>query len=35
VKVGAPLNEADRSTFYTGGQRGYVDYPTMTPAFAE
>ena len=26
--AGAPLNEPDRATFYTGGERGYVDYPT-------
>ena len=26
---GAPLNEADRATFYTPGQRGYTDYPTL------
>ncbi|HYG65648.1 MAG TPA: alkene reductase, partial [Thermoanaerobaculia bacterium] len=25
---GAPLNEPDRATFYGGGERGYVDYPT-------
>jgi N-ethylmaleimide reductase len=25
---GAPLNEPDRKTFYGGGARGYVDYPT-------
>jgi len=25
---GTPLNEPDRATFYTGGERGYVDYPT-------
>src|SRR5689334_21007561 len=28
-KRGAPLNEADRATFYTSGQRGYTDYPTL------
>ena len=26
---GAPLNEADRATFYTPGQRGYTDYPML------
>ena len=26
---GGPLNEADRATFYTPGQRGYTDYPTL------
>jgi hypothetical protein len=24
-----PLNEADRSTFFGGGARGYTDYPCM------
>jgi N-ethylmaleimide reductase len=26
---GAALNEPDRSTFYTPGPRGYIDYPTL------
>lgn len=26
---GAPLNAYDRSTFYGGGERGYVDYPAL------
>ena len=30
---GAPLNEPDRKTFYGGGAKGYVDYPTL-PAVA-
>ncbi len=25
---GAPLNEPDRKTFYGGGAKGYIDYPT-------
>jgi N-ethylmaleimide reductase len=25
---GAPLNSPDSATFYTGGERGYIDYPT-------
>lgn len=25
----APLNEPDTSTFYSGGPRGYTDYPTL------
>jgi N-ethylmaleimide reductase len=25
----APLNDWDRSTFYGGGEEGYVDYPTL------
>jgi N-ethylmaleimide reductase len=29
LKVGASLNEADKSTFYGGGERGYTDYPTL------
>ena len=27
----APLNEADASTFYQGGEQGYLDYPTLAP----
>jgi N-ethylmaleimide reductase len=26
---GAPLNAADRPTFYAGGEKGYVDYPAL------
>ncbi|MBB4126470.1 2,4-dienoyl-CoA reductase-like NADH-dependent reductase (Old Yellow Enzyme family) [Xanthomonas translucens] len=29
LKRNAPLNEADRNTFYAGGAEGYVDYPTL------
>lgn len=29
LKKGAPLNEADRSTFYGGGAKGYTDYPAL------
>lgn len=29
LRVGAPLNEVDQTTFYGGGERGYVDYPTL------
>jgi N-ethylmaleimide reductase len=29
IKTGAPLNEADHSTFYGGDERGYIDYPTL------
>jgi N-ethylmaleimide reductase len=25
----APLNAPDRATFYTGGEKGYTDYPTL------
>lgn len=30
----APLNRPDRSTFYSGGARGYTDYPALEPAVA-
>jgi N-ethylmaleimide reductase len=26
---GAPLNEPDRTTFFSGEERGYTDYPTL------
>jgi len=26
----APLNEPDRTTFYTPGAKGYIDYPTLS-----
>jgi len=26
---GAPLNEPDKSTFYTPGPKGYTDYPAL------
>ena len=26
-KLGAPLNEPQKATFYGGGAEGYVDYP--------
>jgi N-ethylmaleimide reductase len=29
VRVGAELNEPDRSTFYSGGARGYIDYHAL------
>jgi N-ethylmaleimide reductase len=25
----APLNTPDTSTFYGGGEKGYLDYPTL------
>jgi N-ethylmaleimide reductase len=31
LKSGATLNEPDPSTFYAGGERGYTDYPALTP----
>ncbi len=30
--TGAPLNPPDAATFYTGGDRGYADYPALTAA---
>jgi len=32
LRVDAPLNHADRSTFYGGGAEGYTDYPTLKAA---
>jgi uncharacterized protein (DUF1330 family) len=29
LELGAPLTPADRSTFYQGGPKGYVDYPAL------
>jgi N-ethylmaleimide reductase len=29
LKTGAPLNPADRATFFGGGDAGYIDYPTL------
>ena len=29
-ETGAPLNEADSTTFYTTGTNGYIDYPALT-----
>lgn len=29
LRLGAPLAEPDRATFYGGGATGYVDYPTL------
>jgi 2,4-dienoyl-CoA reductase-like NADH-dependent reductase (Old Yellow Enzyme family) len=29
IRSGAPLNVADRATFYGGGTTGYTDYPTL------
>ena len=26
-----PLNEADRDSFYGGGEKGYTDYPVYQP----
>jgi N-ethylmaleimide reductase len=32
LKADAPLNEGDRNTFYAGGAKGYIDYPTLEAA---
>lgn len=32
LRLGAPLNRYDRSTFYGGDARGYVDYPLLDQA---
>ena len=29
LRSGAPMNEADRATFYSGDATGYTDYPTL------
>jgi 2,4-dienoyl-CoA reductase-like NADH-dependent reductase (Old Yellow Enzyme family) len=34
IALGAPLNEGDSSTYYSGGARGYVDYPALDEAKA-
>lgn len=28
-RIGAPLNDYDRATFYGGNEHGYLDYPTL------
>ena len=30
IRLGAPLNDWDKDTFYTQGPEGYTDYPTLT-----
>jgi N-ethylmaleimide reductase len=34
IALGAPFNEGDTSSFYSGGAEGYVDYPTLDEAKA-
>ncbi|MFS8113086.1 alkene reductase [Rhizobium jaguaris] len=34
LKADAPMNEADRSTFFGGNAKGYTDYPTQSDAMA-
>ena len=29
LREGAPLNAWDKNTFYGGGEKGYIDYPTL------
>ncbi len=33
-RIGAPITPPDSSTFYTGGEKGYTDYPTLAEAAA-
>lgn len=33
-KRGAPFNPPDRDTFYGGGEKGYIDYPTLNATSA-
>jgi N-ethylmaleimide reductase len=32
IRLGAPLNKYDRSTFYGGAEKGYTDYPFLDKA---
>jgi N-ethylmaleimide reductase len=32
LKASAPMNEADRATFFGGAARGYTDYPALEAA---
>jgi hypothetical protein len=32
VKTGAPMNEADRASFFAGAAPGYTDYPALEAA---
>ncbi|MDB5560511.1 MAG: flavin oxidoreductase / oxidase family protein [Enterovirga sp.] len=34
LRIGAPLNEGDQATYYGGGVKGYLDYPTLADAKA-
>ncbi|GLQ97258.1 alkene reductase [Dyella mobilis] len=34
LKNDAPMNDADRATFFGGNERGYIDYPTLSEAVA-
>jgi N-ethylmaleimide reductase len=35
IRTGAPLNQPLVETFYTPGEQGYTDYPSLTEAHAE
>ena len=32
LKLNAPLNTADKASFYGGNEQGYTDYPTLRDA---
>src|SRR5579859_2327420 len=32
LRADAPMNDADRNTFFGGGSQGYIDYPALTEA---
>jgi N-ethylmaleimide reductase len=34
LKTAAPMNEADRATFFGGAAPGYTDYPVLEAATA-
>jgi 2,4-dienoyl-CoA reductase-like NADH-dependent reductase (Old Yellow Enzyme family) len=34
IKARAPMNSAQRDTFYGGAAKGYTDYPTLKDARA-
>ena len=34
IALGAPLNDGDSASYYSGGAEGYVDYPTLAEARA-
>ena len=35
IKIGVPINKADRATFYTFDAHGYTDYPTFAESSSE
>lgn len=34
LKTNAPMNDADRTTFYGGSEQGYIDYLALSPTEA-